>query len=66
MKGARAYSSAKALATYVKRRQQMDGLVFESVLIIGVALMFVVWGVWQLRRWDRRTWHEPTEPPTER
>ncbi len=44
----------------------MAGLVFESVLLIGVALVFIAWGVWQLRRWDRQMWHEPTDPPAER
>lgn len=48
-----------------KGGRRMAGLVFESVLLIGVALVFVVWGVWQLRRWDRRSWREPTDPPTE-
>lgn len=41
----------------------MNGLIFESVLLIGIALAFIAWGVWQLRRWDRRTWQEPTDPP---
>ena len=42
----------------------MNGGVFEGLLVIGLALLLIVVGVIQMRRWDARTWQEPTDVPT--
>ncbi len=44
----------------------MNGGVFEGLLVIGLALLLIVIGVIQMRRWDTRTWQEPTDssPPS--
>jgi len=41
----------------------MNGGVFEGLLVIGLALLLIVVGVIQMRRWDARTWQEPTDVP---
>lgn len=43
--------------------RQMNGGVFEGLLVIGLALLLIVVGVIQMRRWDARTWQEPTDVP---
>ncbi len=39
----------------------MVGGIIESVLLIGVALVLIVVGIVQLRRWDKRSWEESNE-----
>jgi len=55
---------AQALVRIVRMEgRQMNGGVFEGLLVIGLALLLIVVGVIQMRRWDARTWQEPTDVP---